>query len=393
MRPGITIQHASLPTRHQGLVRCDIGGILGFIPADAWPAGASAGDFIEIQLRRYVDLEEHPQRDLFDPASRRAARGFFENGGDLLHIFGICIHGEEDLRGPSDSEGVLAPVFDRLRAEDDIALLCVPAAAYMRCEVSRAGVVRSEADALYSLLLHHCRQMTNRFLLIDAPRGLHGDLLFRWFERLRGSDPQTASFGAVYYPWLKRGDDIFPPSGYLMGVYARCEVEHGPFGIGWPPANVAVAGATHTEIEMDWAEAGLVSDAGVNPMVVQPGRGVVIWGARTMSRDPAWIFINSRRIVNMVTEQLRRDNEWAVFEVNGRSLWKVVERDVLVRLDQFWAAGMLSGARSQQEYSVLCSDATNPVELRDAGQLNVQVSLRPVGTTERILIDLRLGTG
>jgi phage tail sheath protein FI len=95
----------------------------------------------------------------------------------------------------------------------------------------------------------------------------------------------------------------------------------------------------------------------------------------------------------MITEQLRRDNEWAVFEINSRSLWKTIERDVLVRLDQFWQAGIISGTRSQEEYSVECSEATNPLALREAGQLNVRVSLKPVGTTERILIDMRLGGG
>ncbi len=393
MRPGITIQHASLPSRTQGVVRCDIGGILGFIHRERWPEGAVAGDFVELVLRRFTELDEHPQRDLFDRASRRGVRGFFENGGDQVHLFGVCIEGEQDLKAPSESEGVFAPVMDRLKSEDDIALLCVPAAAYLRCEVSRSGVVRSEADALISVLLHHCRQMTNRFLVLDAPRGLHGELLYRWFDRLRANDPHTASYGALYYPWLRNGDDQFPPSGHLMGVLAYTESSRGPFGVGWPPANVPVGGCTHTEVNLDWGEAGTVSDAGINPLIEQPGRGVVVWGARTMSQDPTWTFINSRRIVSMITEQLRRDNEWAVFEVNDRGLWKVIERDVLVRLDQFWSAGMLSGTRSQQEYSVQCSDATNPPELRHAGQLGVQVLLKPVGTTERILIDLRLGTG
>jgi phage tail sheath protein FI len=233
--------------------------------------------------------------------------------------------------------------------------------------------------------------MTNRFLVIDAPSGLHGDVLTRWFEGFRSREPENRSFGAVYYPWLRRGDELFPPSGSVMGVIARTELERGTFGIAWPPANVPISGVTHTEVEMDWGEAGLISDAGINPIVVQPGRGVIIWGARTMSTDPAWRFINSRRIVSMISEQLRRDNEWAVFEVNDTSLWKVIERDVKVRLEQFWEAGLIAGTRSLAEFSVECSEVTNPVEYRDSGMLNVQVALRPVGTTERILIDLRLG--
>jgi hypothetical protein len=190
-----------------------------------------------------------------------------------------------------------------------------------------------------------------------------------------------------------RGDECDPPSGSMMGVYARIELERGVFGVGQPPANVPVLGATHTEVELDWGEVGEVTDAGLNPLIVQPGRGVVVWGARTLSSDPAWQFVNSRRIVSMITEQLRIDNEWAVFEVNDTSLWKVIERDVQVRLRQFWENGLIAGTRSRAEFSVQCSEETNPPEARDNGMVNVQVALTPVGTTERILIDLRLGSG
>lgn len=392
MRPGISIQHSSIPARNYQLVRCDIGGLVGFIPRDRWPEEATVGDFLELVARRYSEVEDSPFWSLFDPATCRAARCFFENGGDQVHLFAVCIDSPDQLKAPAPTDPAFAPLFDRLRNEEEIALLAIPSAAYMRCEVQRSGRVYSDADALYRLFLSHCREMNNRFLIIDAPRGLHGDLLGRWMSQFRGKDPTTDGFGAVYYPWLKRGDDLFPPSGAMMGIYARVEREHPPFGVGWPPANTLVQGVTHTEVDLDWGEAGQVTEAGLNPILVQPGRGVVVWGARTISTDPSWTFVNSRRIVSMISEQLRRDNEWSVFEVNSRSLWKIVERDVLVRLDQFWQAGILSGTRSQEEYSVECNEATNPVALRDAGQLNVRILLRPVGTTERILIDLRLGS-
>jgi len=407
MRPGISIQHTSLPAHTMGVVRCDVTALIGFIPKGRWPEEAAAGDLISLRVRRYQEIEEHERRPLLDPATCRAARSFFENGGDVLYVYAVCIESPDDLLAPSDSEGVLLPLFDQLRTEEEIALIAIPSAAWMRCTMGapvsgpggaggerwrESGTVQSEADALYRLMMRHCRQMINRFLVIDAPRGLHSSLLERWFDGLRAGDPATAAYGAVYYPWLKRGDDLFPPSGAVLGLYARMEREHGMFGVGWPPANAPLRGVTHTEVELDWAEAGAISDIGMNPVVIQPGRGTVVFGARTMSTDPAWSFINSRRIVSMITEQLRRDNEWAVFEPNSRSLWKTVERDVLVRLDQFFEAGILSGTRSQEEYSVQCNEATNPIAMRDAGQLNVRVSLRPVGTTERILIDLRLGS-
>jgi hypothetical protein len=393
MRPGIAIQHAPLPDRGRDFVRCDVTGLIGFIPRARWPADASAGDFVELVLRRTSELDDHPMRGLFDRTTRRAVGQFFENGGDVCHMFGVCVHDESDLRVRSDEHGPLGPLLARLRAEDDIALLAVPAAAHWRCEVRRSGEVRADVDALYDELLAHCRQMDNRMLLMDVPRGLHGDVLQQWVRTLRDRDPGTRAWGALYYPWLVRGDDVDPPSAAMAGVYARLERQRPPFGISQPPANIAVHGITHTEVELDWAEVTTLGEASINPFVMQPGRGVVVWGARTLSRDPAWIFINTRRIASMVAEQLRRDNEWAVFEPNERSLWKVIERDVAVRLRQFWEAGLIDGPRARPEFSVECNDATNPPSFRDAGMLNVQVSLRPVGTAERISIDLRLGDG
>jgi phage tail sheath protein FI len=251
--------------------------------------------------------------------------------------------------------------------------------------------VRSRADALWDELLRHCRLVNHRFLVIDAPRGLHGDVLLRWASRFRAQDPASRAFGAVYAPWLMAGDRVVPPSGAMMGLMARLELERAPVGVCQPPANVPLQGVTHAEVDLDWGEVAQLAEGHVNPLVSQAGRGVVAWGARTLSSDPAWQFINSRRVVGLVTEQLRRDNEWAVFETNDASLWKVLERDVSVRLREFFEAGMIAGTRALPEFSVRCDSETNPLELRDAGGLNIAVSLRPVGTTESILVDLRFG--
>jgi len=391
MRPGITIQHASLPDRNRGLVRADIAGMLAFVlPAD-WPEDAAAGDFAEIVLRRASELEDHPHRGRVDSTTVSATRSFFDNGGDQLHLFLVCVEDLADLEVRAEQDGPLGPVLERLLAEEDIGLLAAPSAATWRCEVLRSGVVRSRADALWDELLRHCRLVNHRFLVIDAPRGLHGDVLLRWVARFRAQDPASRAFGAVYAPWLMAGDRVLPPSGAMMGLMAKLELERAPVGVCQPPANVPLQGVTHAEVDLDWGEVAQLAEAHVNPLVSQAGRGVVAWGARTLSSDPAWQFINSRRVVGLVTEQLRRDNEWAVFETNDASLWKVLERDVSVRLREFFEAGMIAGTRALPEFSVRCDSETNPLELRDAGGLNIAVSLRPVGTTESILVDLRFG--
>jgi uncharacterized protein len=392
MRPGIVVQHARLPDRSSELVRGDIAAIIGFIEKRRWPADATAGDMVELVLRRDADLWAHPDRKLFDPASRRAVRGFFANGGDTCHLFGVCISSEEDLKTPAACLGVFAPLFDRLRAEDDVALLLVPAAAYMDCTWdARKGEVRADAEVLYDQLLAHCREMTNRFLIMDAPRGLHGEPLLKWMQGFRARRTETRSYGAVYYPWLMEGDEVFPPSGSVAGTYARVELDHAPYGTAWPPANVPVRGVTHTDVDLSWEEAGELAELAVNPLIVQPGRGVIAFGARTLSRDPVFRHVNARRVVNMVTEQLRRDSEWAVFETNNPHLWDVLERDVLFRLGEFAGAGMLTGKVAGEDYNAQCDAETNIPALRDAGQVNVRIRMRPVGTVEHIVVDLRIG--
>jgi phage tail sheath protein FI len=391
MRPGIVVQYARAPDRTGEQVRSDVAGIIGFVPPERWPEGATAGDYSEVLLRRKGDLWEHPDRDLFDPAARQAAEAFFENGGDMAYVFGVCLSSLDELRSPASAIGVLAPLFDRLRAEDDIAILLVPGAAYLRCEVSRDGQVRADAEVLYDELLAHCREMNNRFLIMDVPKGLHGELLLRWIRAFRKRDPATRSYGAIYYPWLMKGDEVHPPSGAVAGTFSRIEAEHAPFGVSWPPANTPILGVTHTEVELDWQEAGVYAEESVNPIVVQQGRGIVAFGARTLSVDPNFMFINSRRIVNMVTEQLRRDSEWAVFETNNPHLWNVLERDVRFRMSEFAGAGLLEDRHEGEGYLVKCDEETNLNMSRDLGQVQVQISMRPIGTVETIVVDLKIG--
>lgn len=134
-----------------------------------------------------------------------------------------------------------------------------------------------------------------------------------------------------------------------------------------------------------------MAEAALNPIVVQPGRGLVAFGARTLSLSSGLRFVNSRRVLNMVLEQLRRDNQWAVFETNNPHLWDVLERDVMFRLGEFANGGMLVGSEDSESFTVRCDRETNLPSLRDAGMVNVQVRMRPVGTVEHIVVDLRLG--
>ena len=100
---------------------------------------------------------------------------------------------------------------------------------------------------------------------------------------------------------------------------------------------------------------GIVAEVGEEDALIDVvGVGYQVrCGARTLSRDPRWMHINSRRIVSVVSEQLRRDSEWAVFENQSPELWKTLERTVRHRMDAMWDGGLLSGPRAGEEYMIM----------------------------------------
>ena len=390
MRPGILIQHSTELAREGEFVRCDVVGFIGVITQNRWPNGVSRGDFVELPLQRLSELLDHPARELFDPITRRAVEQFFRNGGNSCRIFGLCIGEPEEMIADDPDLSVFSGLIDRLRGEEDVGILAMPALAYLPIEV-HANSVHVPVESTWRMLLEHCREMNNRFLIIDVSRGLHEHHLQMWVRNFRASQPEVMCFGAIYYPWLLNGDDLFPPSGCVAGVYAALEVENAPFGVRWPPANRTLTGVTHPELELAWSELDGMTDAHINPILTQPGRGVVIWGARTLSAESRWVHINARRIVSMISEQLRRDSEWVVFENQRPELWEIVARTVRGRLDQMWDTGLLTGNQAGSEYEVQCDAETNPLEVREAGQIHVRVTIRPVTTAEFIVVDLRLG--
>ena len=268
MPTGIIVEHSTLPQRRVGLVRCDITACIAWLPKDTWPKDAEEGDFVEIQLRSPYHYWGHPLRHLFSPVIEAAVRSFFENGGDDMRLFGLCIPAESPVRDGGFGDA-FEPLIHHLRADDEIALLVMPELAYLPCEIQRqTGEVSFAGEALLDRLLIHCREMHNRFLIIDAPARLHGDLLTRWLRTWRFRAPELRARCAIYYPWLQRGDDVLPPSPSIAGLYSRVERKHEPFGVMWPPANVTVEGATHAEVILDWEEAHALVDQSINSIVV-----------------------------------------------------------------------------------------------------------------------------
>lgn len=392
MPSGIVVQHNHVSADFYGVVRSDLTAIISFLEPNNWVDGKEKGGFVQLKVKSYFSFEHDEHYDFFDRITKTAVKKYFQNGGVELEIFGICIENKADLITPLALEDTLQDFWSHLRNEEDIALLYIPIAAYLPTEITKKGRIFADCEALYSFFLRHCFEMNNRFLIMDAPRQLHDQLLIDWIRQFRDRNLNFSSYGAIYYPWLWNGDELFPAGSLIAGMYVRVEKSHPPLGIQWPPANVILYGVTHLDVELHWEESQEYIEHSINPIILQNSRGITVFGARTLSLDPVFRFINSRRILNLVIEQVRRDTEWAVFEVNNPHLWSVLSRDIKYRLNSFWNAGLLTSDNNGAKYQVICSKDNNPQELLDRGLVNVGIKLQPVGATEQIQIDLNLGS-
>jgi phage tail sheath protein FI len=226
--------------------------------------------------------------------------------------------------------------------------------------------------------------MKNRMAILDPLPDLKPQQAKNW--RLVETN-YDSHFAAVYYPWINiDGPDgkpmAVPPSGHVAGVWARTDSER---GVHKAPANEILRGALGPVAEITKGEQDTLNPHGVNCIRTFAGRGVRVWGARTLSSDPAWRYVSVRRLFNYVEESIERGTQWVVFEPNDPGLWARVTRDVSAFLTGVWRDGMLFGLTPQEAFFVKCDAETNPPDVRDRGQLLIEVGMAPVKPAEFVI--------
>jgi phage tail sheath protein FI len=126
----------------------------------------------------------------------------------------------------------------------------------------------------------------------------------------------------------------------------------------------------------------MLYSAGINLLKYFPGKGIKVWGARTLSSDPEWRYINVRRTFSAICKSIKRGTQWAVFEPNDKNLQKRVVRQVSGFLLDLWIKGYLAGSTAEQGFYVRCNEELNPVENIDNGILTFEVGLAITRPTE-----------
>jgi hypothetical protein len=176
----------------------------------------------------------------------------------------------------------------------------------------------------------------------------------------------------------------------MAGIWARSDGER---GVHKAPANEIVRGAISLELNLTRAEHDQLNPIGVNCIRTFPGRGIRVWGARTLSSDPAWRYLNVRRLFNYIEESILLGTQWVVFEPNDMDLWERVKRTIGSFLVRTWRDGALFGASAAEAFYVKCDGENNTAESIDAGQLIVDIGIAPVKPAEFVIFRLAQYSG
>jgi phage tail sheath protein FI len=295
-----------------------------------------------------------------------AAKGFFDNGGRQLFVQRVAL---DDQAAPLLTR--LEAAIQKLLAVDEVALCLAPG---------------WWSERIHAALIKGCEARRCCFAILDVSNGLDVAAVRAFRGRL------NTSFAALYYPWVEvsersTGRSVeLAPSGHIAGIYARSDREHGVHNA---PSGNAIHGITRVLRNVTRAEAAQLNREGINTLRFLPVRGHRVWGARTLTSDLEWKYVNIRRLLIFVEHSIDRGTKWAAFEPNGGSLWLAVQRTVVDFLCSLWRQGMLQGTKPDEAFFVCCDRTTMTQDDLAQGRLVCVVGIAAVKPAEFVV--LRIG--
>jgi phage tail sheath protein FI len=265
-------------------------------------------------------------------------------------------------------------VTDALERERDVNIVAIPG-------ITDTGIQAS--------VIGHCEKMKYRFAILDGPKFSNGgpadpDRALELRQEI-GSDTGHAAY---YYPWLETRDDVtgeiikIPPSGHVAGIYARTDNER---GVHKAPANEKIRNIVGLAYKLSFAENERLNPEGVNCLRAFPGRGNLVWGARTISMNPSWKYINVRRLFIYLEDSIERGTHWVVFEPNNEKLWARVKQTITNFLIGVWRGNMLMGTTPEEAFFVRCDRTTMTQDDIDNGRLVCIIGVAPVKPAEFVI--------
>jgi len=281
--------------------------------------------------------------------------------------------------GSAPNQAAYEAALNEFEKLEDISIVAAPGSSSYADAQGILGAVISHAE----------RARAYRIAVLDTP----ADKAVSEAREIRGR--VDSKYAALYYPWvvvsnpLARAGDAsvpreiaLPPSGFVCGIYARNDVER---GVHKAPANEVVRGTLRFERDVNFAEQEVLNPLGVNCLRYLSGRGYRVWGARTVSSDPEWKYVNVRRYMNYLEASIDRGTQWAVFEPNGERLWANIRETVSAFLYNEWVNGALLGASAKEAFFVRCDRSTMTQNDLDNGRLICLVGVAVLKPAEFVI--------
>jgi phage tail sheath protein FI len=270
--------------------------------------------------------------------------------------------------------------LERLLALEDVSIVAAPGS---------SSFADPTPAAVNQLLIGHAEtRRSYRIAVLDTPARLEPDGVRTLKSRI------DSKYAALYYPWIRVANPVagtdplaareidLPPSGFVCGIYARNDIQR---GVHKAPANEVVTGALGLQREVRFGEQEVLNPLGINCIRTLPGRGIRVWGARTLSSDPEWKYVNVRRYFLYLEASIDRGTQWAVFESNGERLWANIRSTVSDFLYNEWVNGALLGATPKEAFFVRCDRTTMTQNDLDNGRLVCLVGVAALKPAEFVI--------
>lgn len=293
--------------------------------------------------------------------------GLLAGGADDNNVLGSADYVGATGGNRTTVQGLEALKLDAYR---DVAIVYAPYPPQQRVEIAVA-------------LKDHCELQKFRFAVLDADRN-SGDA--------GALDPRSTiadtSYAAFYYPWYWISDPqtsartLAPPGGHVVGVYARTDDDRGVFKA---PANETPMGVLDLEFAINDEVQAVLNPRGVNVTRSFPGRGIRVWGARTLSSNGLWKYVSVRRLFIFLERSIYEGTQWVVFEPNDDRLWARVKDSIRLFLRTQWRSGALYGATEQQAFFITCDRTTMTQDDILNGRLICEIGIAPVRPAEFVI--------
>lgn len=266
-------------------------------------------------------------------------------------------------------------------------------------EISTVAVPGVTSSVVQQGMIDHCELMRYRVALLDPePTALSPTTYVADIQTQRRQfDTKRA---AIYCPRVtvtdpRSGNDLdIPPSGHIAGIFARVDQDR---GVHKAPANETILGITDLEILLHKGEQEILNPETNNVNVLRDfrltGRGLRVWGARCITSETAWKYLNVRRLFNFIEASLERGTQTLVFEPNDEKLWAKVKQSIGAFLLGVWRDGALFGSRQEEAFFVKCDRTTMTQDDIDNGRLIVIVGIAPVKPAEFVIIRIGQKSG